>query len=186
MRKIIFVLPLLSIGFLNSCSKDDSDDVVVTDPIIEEEVDSKLLKTWQCTSISIEGTGNITGAPVGSFQGTGFDFSDFEITFKESASSLVKNGDYSLNVDITTTTIPINEFDIEDRTEFPIGTFTENGDNTITVASATADDVNMTVLDNTDTDLTLLVNLEYEYTPVVFNSVISCPSQVTFQFKAKN
>jgi len=151
-----------------------------------EEVDSKLLKTWQCTSISIEGTGNITGAPIGTFQGTGFDHSDFEISFAESASSLVKTGDYSLNVDISTTLIPITEFDIDNRTEFPIGTFTENANNSITVSSATAAEVNMTVLNNTDTDLSLLVDLEYQYIPTAFTSVITCPSQVTFHFKAKN
>lgn len=185
MKKTIFASLLLSSFFLTSCSKDDSvtDAIKDLDPGTGEV--SKLLNSWECTSINFAGTAKISGADIGTFQGVGYDHSDFEITFQEQNSSLQKSGNYSLDVDISTSLIQETEFNIEDRSEFPIGTFTENNDNTITVSSSTADDVNMTILSNTDSELTLLLNLSYEITPSAFTGVITFPAQATFKFQAK-
>ncbi len=183
MKKVIFTSLLLSVFCLTSCSKEESEDKVDDTPDV---VVSKLLKDWECTSISIEGTGNISGATVGSFQGVGYDHTDFEISFTENSSSIQKLGNYSLDLDIETTLIPETEFNIEDRVEFPIGTFSENSNNSITVTSSTSGVSNMTVLNVTETELSLLLNLEYEYVPETFTGVIKFPSQVTFNFKAKN
>lgn len=184
-KTILFALATSSL-LLTSCNKDDDSSSTNNgggDPVEET---SNLLHKWECTGISVEGTGNITGAPVGSFTGVGYDLSDFGVNFIESGSTLTKEGDYSLDVDLNSSSVPITQYNLEDQVIFPTGVYTINSDGTITVTSAGVADVNMTVLNNTDTELSLKVGLDLEYQIPSLSSTVSLPTQATFTFKVND
>jgi hypothetical protein len=182
MKKTL-LLAFASIAFLfSSCDKEKDEVPTTENPTPTEEV-SKLYKKWTCTSVAMEGTGNITGAPMGSFTATGFDHTDFGIEFLESSKSVIKDGNYSLDLKLNTTKIPVTNFKLDDQVIFPTGNIVENADGTVTVKS-TPEDVKMSVLKNTDTELILKMSLNLSYDIPGLSSTLSLPSQATFSFKS--
>ncbi|MCT4664907.1 MAG: hypothetical protein N4A45_06700 [Flavobacteriales bacterium] len=183
MKKIILMAFAFSAMLATSCEKEE--EKKVEPPKQEEPAEkSKLFNNWQCTAINVEGSANITGAPIGTFTATGFDLSDFEVNFIEASKAVTKSGNYSLNVKLNTSAVPINETTLTDQVIFPTGTFVENNDGTITIKTGT-EDVVATILENTDTKLQLKALLKLEYEITQLSSTVSLPSNATFTFKKK-
>ncbi|MGB0868164.1 MAG: hypothetical protein ACPGSD_01090 [Flavobacteriales bacterium] len=183
MKKTILLALLSSAFMITSCNNDDESSSTITDPDPIEE-NTKLFNNWECTSITVKGEALNTGIKVGTFTGTGYDLSDFEVEFVETGKTVSKQGDYSLDIDVVSDFITQTDFDLPDQDVFPEGTFTDNKDGTITIKPVTGNDILCDVVTSTDVELKLKADLSLTYAvPSVGN--VNLPTEATFTFKAK-
>ncbi|MGB0999105.1 MAG: hypothetical protein ACPG4W_08655 [Flavobacteriales bacterium] len=185
--KHILILSLSLMISVLSCKKDNDNADDGTGGGDGGGASAKYIGDWECSGISASGDIMLGGVSVGSFTATGFDLSDFILNVKETPSSLLTEGNYSLMVDLNTLALPISDIAIEDQTLFPVGLYSVNDAETTMTVELTGGTVqDLTILENTETKLVLSLSQDIDFqTPAPISYDVTLDADLIFSFQAQ-